>query len=208
MVGLSINWGSIRELPWAVLRLGRAGGGRAAGVIAVWAGWERLMLNRHPTLPTRRGGLFRYRLERHRGPDHRLGDGTVVRRGDPIIELHFDNRALIALRKRPGYSTWNAVHELRADLAEIGSLVASRRLGPAVALHGVSLMGRAGGVLGMESNELPHHLGNALRRYFLAGLDAVYHPAGLGRLDGRARRRWPVEVWMSVARAAEPPSRR
>ncbi|MGH7764326.1 MAG: YkoP family protein [Candidatus Dormibacteraceae bacterium] len=193
---------SIRELPWAVMRLGRAGSGRAAGLIAVWAGWEHMMIKRYPSVAAREGALFRYRLERYRGPWHRLGDGTVIRPGDSIVELHFDNRALLALRKVSGYSTWKAVHELRQDLSEIESRLASGQLGPAVALHGVSLMGMAGGLLGLESNELPHDLGHALQRYFLAGLDAVYHPSGLERLGGRARVRWPAEVWLSAEGAA------
>ncbi len=192
----------ISEVPWRVLGLGRAGGGRAVGVIAVWAGWERLMLKRHPSQPARPGGLFRYSLERYRGPSRRLADGTEIRHGDPIVELHLDNRALVTLRKVRGYSTWKAVHEMRADLVEIGSRLASGQLGPAVALHGVSLMGAAGGLIGLESNELPHDLVHALQRYFLAGLDAVYHPAGLDRLVGRPRDRWPVEVWMSAAKTA------
>ena len=184
-----------------MLGWGRAGGGRAAGVVSVWAGWERWMLKRHPSLPARSGGLLRYRVERHRGPDRRLGDGTVIRRGDPIVELHFDNRALSEMRRAGRYSTWRAVRELRADLAAIASRAAAGELGPVVALHGVSLMGAAGGVLGFESVALPHDLRHAFERYFLAGLDAIYHPAGLRRLEGRVRDRWPAEVWMSAAQA-------
>lgn len=67
-------------------------------------------------------------------------------------------------------------------------------------------MGAAGGRLGFEAHELPHTWRAAFVRYFMAGIDAVYHPAGLSRLDGRARRRWPVEVWMSATAATGRPA--
>ena len=171
------------------------------GVISVWAAWERLMLRRHPTIPAREGGLFRYRLESYRGPERRLADGTVVRRGDRLVDLHFDNRVMAQMRKEGRFTAWRAVHELRLDVAAIGRAAAKGELGPVVALHGTSLMGAAGGVLGFESRELPHDLRRAFERYFLAGLDAIYHPSGLKRLEGQASRRWPSEVWMSAERA-------
>lgn len=159
------------------------------------------MLKRHRVEPVRPDGLFEFRLDVRRGPDLHLVDGTTVHRNDPIIELHLDNRGLVRMRKARGYSTWRAVHALRTDLAALGARMAAGEFGPVVALHGVSLMGAAGGLLGFETHELPHNLRNAFQRYFLAGLDAVYHPAGLDRLDTRATGRWPVEVWMSAAQA-------
>jgi hypothetical protein len=191
-----------------VLRIGRAGGGRATGIISIWFGWERLTLKRHRLQPATPGGLLLYRIDRRRGPERRLADGALVRRGDSIVELHLDNRRLVAMRSEAGYSTWKAVHVLRADLAALGSRIASGVLGPVVALHGVSLLGAAGGLLGFESHELPHTWRTAFDRYFLAGIDAVYHPAGLDRLAGRQLERWPAEVWMSSARAVELSRRR
>jgi len=189
------------DLPWMVLHLGRAGNGRALGVISVWIGWEHLTLKGHRIQPVQPGSLFQFRVDVHRGADHRLADGTMVHRNDPIIELHLDNRGLLAMREGPGYSTWRTVHTLRSDLTALGVRLSAGEFGRVVAVHGVSLMGAAGGVLGFETQELPHTLKTAFQRYFLAGLDAVYHPAGLDRLDSRARGRWPVEVWMSSERA-------
>ena len=189
-----------RDVPWMVLHLGRAGGGRAVGVLSVWTAWERLTMKRHRIQPIRPGGLLRFRIDFHRGSEHRLVDGTLVHRHDPIIELHLDNRGLLAMREGRGYSTWRAVHALRMDLAALGARLTAGEFGRVVAVHGVSLMGAAGGLLGFETHELPHTLKAAFQRYFLTGLDAVYHPAGLDRLDSRARGRWPVEVWMSSER--------
>ncbi|HYM66568.1 MAG TPA: hypothetical protein VEW68_04705, partial [Patescibacteria group bacterium] len=154
------------------------------GVISVWAAWERLMLRLHRLRPAREGGLFRFEVIRYKGRDHRLADGTLVRHGDLVVELHLDNRAFVAMRSRPGYSTWKAVHELRLDLAALGSRIRSGELGQVAAFHGVSVLGPAGRLLGFESEELPHNWRNAFLFYFMAGIDAVYHPAGLERIKG------------------------
>jgi len=185
-----------------VLGLGRAGGGRAVGVISVWALWERFMLRIHRLEPARPGGLFRFQVVRYKGADHRLADGTVVRPGDRLVELHLDNRGFVAMRGRKGYSTWKAVHELRLDVEALRSRIEAGELGPVAAFHGVSLLGPAGGILGFESRELPHNWRNAFVFYFLAGIDAVYHPTGLERIKGHVRRRWPTEVWLSARRPA------
>ncbi len=160
------------------------------------------MLWLHRVEPARPGGLLLYRVQRYRGPARDLADGTRIARGDPIIELHLANRRLNEMRRRPGYQPWRAVSAMRGDVEELGRAIAAGRLGPVTALHGVALMGAAGGRLGFEAHELHHTWQTAFVRYFMAGIDAVYHPAGLGRLDGRARSRWPVEVWMSAVAAA------
>lgn len=186
-----------------MLRLGQAGDGRAVGVISVFLAWERLTLRIHRVDQIRPGGLFLFRIQSYRGPPVRLADGTVIGRGDRIVELHLANRRLPALRQECGYSTWKLVHELRSDLAALGGLIARREIEPVVALHGVSLIGAAGATLGFEVRELPHTWRTAFIRYFGTGIDAVYHPAGLARLAGRVRERWPAEVWMSARRAQE-----
>lgn len=191
------------NLPWAVLRLGGAGSGRAVGVIAVWAAWERLMQRLYRVQPVRPSGLFLFRVQRYRGPETALGDGTRVHRGDRIVELHINNRRLVAMRSEHGYDTWHAVETLRADLEALAGRVADGDLGVVVALHGVSLLGAAGGRLGFEVHELPRSIRLAFLRYFMAGVDAVYHPAGLSRLSNSKRDRWPVEAWMSARRAAD-----
>ena len=160
------------------------------------------MLRLHPVHHVRPGSLVLYRVRRHHGPAVVLDDGTRVEHGAAIVELHLDNRRLVALRAEPGYGTWRAVEVLRQDLRAIGRRVGAGELGEVAALHGVSLLGSAGPAFGFEKREVPHSWGNSFVRYFMAGVDAIYHPEGLRRLEGRARERWPVEVWMSAGQAA------
>ncbi|HUZ88556.1 MAG TPA: hypothetical protein VMU49_01865 [Candidatus Acidoferrales bacterium] len=190
-----------------LLRVGSAGGGRATGVLSVWAAWERLYLQRHPLRRARPDGLFSFRIVPHHGPRVCLAEGTVIDPGDDLLELHLDNRALGAKRELGGFGAWTMMQVLRSDLAALAAQVEAGEIGPVAAFHGVSLMGRAGAALGFEVHPLPHTLALALTRYFMVGIDAIHHPAGLKRLEGRARERWPVAVWMTVAEAAARPGR-
>ena len=148
----------------------------------VWTGWESIWLRFHPVTPVREGSLFR------------------MRRVDRMIELHLDPRALARMRREPGYSTFKAVHELREELGVVADRVRRGELGEVTAITGTSLMGEAGGVLGFEVRPLPRNFGNALKQYFLVGLDAIYNPRGL---RDRAMRRWPAETWMPVEKLLE-----
>ena len=188
------------ELPWIVLRLGRVHEGRAWGVLWIWLAWEKLVLRLHQVVPARAGALFVFRIVRHRGRPVTLSDGVVICSGARIVELHLDNAQLARLRRQPEFTTWSGVGHLRRDLAALAQRVASGDHGQVEAIKGLSLLGQAGATLGFECHPLPIRFGSRLQHYFMAGLDAVYHPDGLGRLAGRARRRWPVESWMSAAR--------
>lgn len=142
----------------------------------VWVAWERVYLRLHPVMPLRPGSLF-----------------GVRRRGD-VLELHLDGRALSRMRDQPGYSTFRAVHTLRDDLDALAMRFRAGEFPDVVSIEGTSLMGEAGAVLGFDMRPLPWTLGAALQRYFMVGLDAIYHPRGL---RPRSMRRWPVVTTMS-----------
>lgn len=143
----------------------------------VWTTWERLYSRTHPATPVRSGSLF------------------AIRRVGEVLELHLDGHALAAMRKNPGYSTFRAVHVLRGDLAALALRVRDGEFAGVTEIRGTSLMGEAGAVLGFEVRPVKKSIGNRLERYFMVGLDAIYHPRGLRE---RAKARWPVEAWMSV----------
>lgn len=143
----------------------------------VWTSWERIWLRTHPVTRVRADSLFAFRQVDH------------------TLELHLDGRALARMRQQPGYSTFKAVHEMREELSVVARRVRRGELRDVTGIKGTSLMGEAGGVLGFEIRPLPRNFANAMKQYFLVGLDAIYHPRGL---RVRAMRRWPVETWMTV----------
>ena len=125
------------------------------------------------------------------GPDALFG----FRKVGASLELHVNSRALAQLQQTPGYSGFQAVHQMREDLSALASRVRGGELGQVNDVRAISLMGEAGGVLGFQTRPLPRTIGNAFQQYFLAGLSALYNARGM---RARSLRRWPVKTWMSV----------
>lgn len=193
-----INPVNLSDVWWALPRLGRAGHGRALGVLSVWIWWDRFLQRRWRLQLVRPGGIFRYRIARHRGPPVSLEDGTSIESDDPIVELHFDNAALMSMTTMTSWNPWETMEMLDVDLSELALMVSSGTLGPICALHGVTLFAVPGRRLGFELHPVRHTLTWSLRRYFLIGLLPIYHRDGWHEFDRMRRDRWPAELWMST----------
>jgi YkoP-like protein len=127
-----------------------------------------------------------------------LEDGTAVSTGDAIIELHFDNGALMRASSGATWNPWQAMEILDKDLTRLTALVADGSLGSVRALYGVTLFAVPGRRLDFELHRVPHTLTWSLRRYFLIGLLPIYHRDGWREFDRMRRDRWPAELWMST----------
>lgn len=148
----------------------------------VWRGWERMYLWLFPNTRIREGSLF------------------AVRRHGAWLELHLESPALNRLRRETGYSAFKAVREMRADLAALAARMRNGEFRGVAGIRARSLMGEAGAVLGFHTRVAPRSLANAFLQYFQVGIDAIYHPLGLRE---RAKRRWPVEIWMTTVELLE-----
>jgi hypothetical protein len=142
----------------------------------VWSTWERIWLRFHPVTAIGDGSLF------------------AVRRVGSSLELHLDSAALGRMRREAGYSTFHAVRRMREDLAALAVRLRRGDFPGVEDLRAKTLMGKAGAMLGFHSRVAPRNLANAFQQYFQVGLDAIYHPRGL---RANAKRRWPVEIWMT-----------
>lgn len=187
----------LRGFPWLLLRLGRAGGGHAFGVLSVWLGWERLTTWWWRLRSVRRGGVLRYSVTRHRSGTVRLSDGTAILPGDTILELHLDNPGLVRLVAADRWSPWAVLRLVAQDLDHLAAMVEDGEVGPVKAVHGITLFASAGRRLGFEVRPLPRTWRWGLVRFFLVGLLAVYHAEGWHRAARLTQDLWPGEVWMS-----------
>lgn len=142
-----------------------------------WRAWERIYLRLRPITPIREGSLF------------------AVRRQGDSLELHLDSRALNRMRARPRYSTFKALHEMRADLTALAARVRGGEFGGVRDMRAKTVLGEAAAALGFHTRPASRNLANWLEQYFQVGLDAIYHPKGLRE---NSKRRWPVEIWMST----------
>jgi hypothetical protein len=142
---------------------------------------------------------MRFRLVPYAGGPRELADGTHIQPDDRVIELHIDNAALASSAGRSDWSPWRALQTAAGDLQTLDTWIQEGRFGTVRALTGVTLLGSVGRRLGFEVRPLDVNWHSWLLCYFFIGLEAIYHPKGLARLDRRTERRWPVELWMSAA---------
>ena len=178
---------------------GRSGSGHAAGVLKVWLWWERIYLWRHRVRQLRGDSVVGIELRRHRGNSVTLVDGTEVRAGDLLAELHLANHAVASGSSSSTWSPFQVLASMQADLAVLARSVAMGTLGPVTAVHAVSLVAPALARIGFQTDPLRPSAHTRLLRFYLVGLVAIYNPDGWGSA-GRARMRaWPAEAWMSAA---------
>jgi MFS family permease len=176
----------------------RTRAGKPRGFLRFWPVWERITMRIHPTMlvPGATKGVLRVRLARFRGRSIELPDGTRVRRGDRIVELHLNNRRLTQVAS---LGTFALLRMMADDLRALAAWVEQPDFPADVrALHGVTLLSRAGPRLGFTLRARPKNLHTWLERFFMHGLLVLYNLEGVERLlQGSTYGDYPQEIWMS-----------
>ena len=174
--------------------------GQARGALRAWDWWERLSewIWPIPPIPGARSGALRMRLIRQRCGPIRLVDGTLIRRGDLIGELHLNNILALQLTER---TPWRLEHAATDDLRALARWVEQQPESKRpVAFHGRTFLGRAAQRVGFATSPCPHTPYILLFRFYLHGLMVLYSREGWRRMRrGRARTGLPSEIWMSTA---------
>lgn len=177
----------------------RTRAGKAHGFMRFWPLWERftLWLWHVQPVPHAPHGLLEVRFTRFHGKPITLPDSTTVRRNDPIIEIHFSNRAL--LRTAPNVSAWGLLHMIAQDMRALALWMKQPDFpGEARAIFGVSLLSRGAPRLGFTLRDRPRNILSWFDRWFMNGLLVLYNEKGIGRLlQGTTYGTYPKEVWMS-----------
>lgn len=141
------------------------------------------------------GYVIRLGVIRHRGPRVVLSDGTVVNPGDPVAELHIDNRRAAALHK-DGHGGLRYRREVfRALPALVRDLTRRPEYQGVNAIYGASLFWAEATWAGFEHRPCP-----PFTRWWLTWwerfLMARYHPAGRRRL-AEGQRTELRQVWIT-----------
>jgi len=168
---------------------------RPSGLLVGWWLWDRLSNRIWPSFVPAECpyGTFKVRVSQFCGPRLRLPESSVISVGAPIIELHCNNAAVVAMTRK-GESLISAC---RQDLTGIAAWVERQDLQPE-AIFGVTLLSAAAARLGFHQRSIPLTLRARADRLFMNGLLALYNYDGVRRLSrGRTFSAIPQEVWMS-----------
>jgi hypothetical protein len=181
---------------WHLLAHGSASGD-PHGLLVVWPLWEHLSHRMWPLLPIPGApyGMLKLRFTHHRGARIVLADGTEIRRGALVGELHCDNLAILN-GVRAGLNPYRAArNDLRALAAWLAAADPDREV---AALFGVTLLGIAAARLGFCVQSEHGGIRARLDRWFMTGLLVIYTTDGLHHLDhGSTIGSGPQEVWLS-----------
>ena len=173
-------------------------------VLTFWPVVDRLLrvIERISPLKADNNGIMRFSLRHYRGATRVLNDGSEVKAGDTIMELHLNNEWFKSRRKlnlSVSQSPREFLGYLARDLHFLAQQVASGTFGNVTALHGNTILHVAARRLGFQVDELPDSLWNKGARFYMAGLMQAYHLRGddVSRLREKP---WELkEVWLSKA---------
>jgi hypothetical protein len=172
--------------------------------LILWPVADRLLrvIYRIRPLTADDSGIIRFNLRHYKGPTKILNDGSEVKTGDAIIELHLNNSWFKRRRKlnlRVSQSPREFLGCFAHDLHFLAQQIAGGTFGDITALHGSTILHVAARRLGFQVEELPDSLWKKGARFYMAGLMQVYHLRG-DEVSGLREKPWELkEAWLSRA---------
>ena len=173
-------------------------------VLIFWPVVDRLLklIGRVRILKADGSGIMNFSLRRYKGPPRVLNDGSEVRIGDTLVELHMNNdwfRRRRQLNLRISQSPWEIINCFAQDLCLLARQVADGNFEGVVALHGVTFLHTGAKRLGFQVDELPDNLWKKGARFYMAGLMRIYNLRADEALKRRGRPVELREIWLSKA---------
>lgn len=145
--------------------------------------------------------ILRVAFQSYRGRAFTLSDGTEVRPGCRVVELHQDNERLAGLHRQYDDLSRVGFQYLRMFRASIRALARAWQNDPrfegVVAAHGTNIFHETAPRAGFDVRPLEPALKRAIVGWHIRRLVAGAHPQGRQRvmLDGRPRQ--AMEMWIS-----------
>lgn len=143
--------------------------------------------------------ILSFSINRNRWKPILLRDGTVIKRGDRYVEIHFLNDAISSIL-RNHQSLMGASKEIKRRLLysidKIIEYLEDSNLSDIKAFHGVTVLYRI-----IDANMATIYDINPIFRYFVDFYEKLilvtYHPEGFGRLKRRGKL-MPKSIWISA----------
>ena len=173
-------------------------------VLLLWPVVDRLLRSICNIKPLKAdgSGIICFDIRHYKGPIRVLNDGSEVRTGDTIIELHLNNNWFKRRRKlnlRASQSPREFLGCFAQDLHFLAQQITGGMFGKITALHGSTLLDVAARRLGFQVDKLPDSLWKKGGRFYMAGLMQAYHLRG-DKVSKLGEKPWELkEVWLSRA---------
>jgi hypothetical protein len=147
-------------------------------------------------------GIVSLDIRNYKGCTVALNDGSKVKTGDTIIELHLNND-WFRRRRKLNIKAPQALREIRGcfeqDLRLLAQQVVNGKFEGVAALHGSTLLHAGAKRLGFQVDELPDSLWKKGACFYMAGLMQVYHLLE-NEMSGPGEKPWELkEIWLSRA---------
>jgi len=171
-------------------------------VLLLWPAVDRLLRVIYHIRPVKAdgSGIVSLDIRHYKGPTRILNDGSKVKTGDTIIELHLNNdwfKRRRMLNIKVSQSPREILGCLEQDLRFLAQQVVNGKFEGVVALRGSTLLHVGAKRLGFQVEELPDSLWKKGACFYMAGLMQIYH---LRAGEAPKRRKKPLElkeVWLS-----------
>ena len=162
--------------------------------------WLLCVICRIKPLRADGSSIISIELRRYNGHHITLDDGSNIKTGDQIIELHlnstwFKRRREESLEARQ--LPWIVLHRFAQDLNFLTKQIANGIFDKVVAVHGITFLYALARRAGFQVEELPDTLWKKCARFYMAGLMRAYHLSAGGRLKTPDRSLELKEVWLS-----------
>lgn len=172
-------------------------------IVALWLGWEKLFhWVYHLRTASPEDPMLHFRSRVYHGALVEMNDGYMIRNGDPVIELHFDNKKLFELGMTSRSSMHLAIRMIRAMEQQLPDLARQVAMEPelcsAKAIYGVSMINRGPEKFGFTVRELAPGPFSFVSKQYLKLLLSVIHPAGTKRLKQRSEQLVPKMIAMPL----------
>jgi hypothetical protein len=169
-------------------------------VLILWPLIDGILRRCHHIMPLTGGsGAVFAEVRLNNGRTVTLNDGSEIKAGDTIVELHLNNN-WFRQRHKLNLTTARVVRDMLVSFAHDLGILAKEldtgRFSNAVALHGCTHIGAVVGRLGFQVEELPNTLWKRFAQFYVSGLVQVYGP----RRSQASRSNEPLEleeIWFS-----------
>ncbi len=173
-------------------------------VLVLWLVMQKLIRMFYHVKPLRGDGndILCVKLRRHNARPITLADGSEIKTGDRIIELHLNNAWFKKMRKlnlKASGSLRESLHCAKQDLSFLAEQIGGGMFDKVTALHGITPQHAIARRLGFQVEELPNTLWKKGAEFYIAGLMQIYFLGTTERFKITGKPVKLKEIWLSRA---------